>query len=189
MIEKGDIKMEKKQISNEQMKSIVTAAILFVIGVLFCCSLTFGARGLSWLIGVSISITGIMFLINTVKARKSIANLPGFLGAVLIGFGIMFILERMANIIISFIPWGLIAVGATLATDAFLVKFVKKNATTARFVVELVLGLLTAALGICLKVISGFADYAAAMLGAFMIVYAILMVFNALTKKETVDAE
>lgn len=187
MTERGDIKMEKKQMSNEQMKSIVTAAILFVIGVLFCCSLTFGARGLSWLIGVSISITGIIFLINTVKARKSIANLSGFLGAILIGFGIMFISDRMADIIINFVPWCLIAIGATLAIDAFLVKFVKKDATTTRFVGELVLGLLAVALGVCLKVITGFANYATAMLGAFMIVYAILMVFNALTKTQIAE--
>lgn len=166
------------------MKSIVVAAIVFVIGVLLCCSLTFGARGLSWLIGVSISVAGVMFLVNTIKATKGIANMHGFLGTVLIGFGIMFIADRMANIIIGFIPWCLIAIGATLAVDAFLAKFVKKNATIAKFVGELIFGLVTVALGICLKVISGFGDYAAAMLGAFLIVYAVLMIFNALTKKE-----
>ncbi|MBQ8356546.1 MAG: hypothetical protein IJX39_01935 [Clostridia bacterium] len=175
--------MEKKQLNGVQMRGLVIAYILLVTGILLSCSISYGVRGLSFLIGFSISITGLLYVTNSVRTKKSIANMHGMLGMILIAFGIMFIVNQMAVIITGFIPWGLIAIGSTLLIDAFLIKFIKKDASTSKFVGELIIGAASIALGICLKVISGFLSYAPMMLGIVLIVYAVFMIFNIFNKK------
>ncbi len=179
----------KNQLSDEQTRKLLVAAAVLAIGVLLCCSLEFGSRGLDWLMGLSISASGVILIINSIIKNVGIANARGFIGALLIGVGVAFISSRAASEIINFIPWCVIAAGATLIIDAFLIKFIRKTMSTVKFILEITFGALIVALGICLKVIEEVSVYTAVILGAFLIVCSILMVVGALKQKTSVSSK
>ncbi|MGN1207575.1 MAG: hypothetical protein ACI4SP_04685 [Eubacteriales bacterium] len=169
--------MEKK-LTHENMKDIVTAAIVFVIGVLFCCSLAMGMRGLSWLVGLSLMVAGTLYFVNSILRKKALATMEGIIGAAIFAFGFFFIANELANLVVAYIPWLLICVGAVIFIDAFLRKFLRKDKSTSGFVAQLIIGAASLALGICLRFVPGFGDFTALMLGILLIVYAVFLVVN-----------
>ena len=70
-----------KKIGQEGMRSLVVAAVVFVIGVLFCCSMSMGLNGLSWLIGFSLMVAGILYFVNSIAHKKALATMEGVMGA------------------------------------------------------------------------------------------------------------
>ncbi|MGM9666346.1 MAG: hypothetical protein ACI3XX_07400 [Eubacteriales bacterium] len=179
--------MENK-LNQENMKSFVTAMIVFVIGVLFCCSLSMGMQGLSWLIGFSLIIAGILYFANSVIHKKALATMEGVIGAAIVAFGVFFIANSLASLIMKYIPWLLIAVGAAVFADSFLKKFIHKVGT-GKFVFELIFGAACIALGFCLKFIAGFGDFTALILGVVMIVYAVFLIVNIFVRKAKDEGE
>ena len=177
--------MEKEKLSNEQKSSLFTSIIIFVIVVLFCCSRAMGVTGTSWLIGISLAVTGITFLINAVIQYKSMLNTTGILGSALLAFGAMFTVQDLAQVIFNYIPFFLIIVGAVIFIDAFLRKFAKKEITTGVCVCQILIGLGTLALGFCLKFIASFAEFASLVLGLIIIAYSLIAIASVFTNKKS----
>jgi len=176
--------MENKKLSNEQKSSLFTSIIIFVIGVLFCCSRAMGVTGTSWLIGISFAVTGITFLVNAVIQHKSMINSAGILGTALLAFGAIFTVQDLAQVIFNFIPFFLIVGGVVIFIDAFLRKFAKKEISTGNCLFQILVGLGTSALGFCLKFIASFAEFASLILGLIIIAYSLISIASVFVNKK-----
>jgi len=100
-----------KKLSSEELKTIIIAVLLMVIGILFCCSLSIGIEGLSVVIGLILLIVGILFLINCFVGNNGILGIESIVGIVLLALGIMFMIHKLAGLIFAYIPWLLIIFG------------------------------------------------------------------------------
>lgn len=173
------------KLSVEQLKNLVIAVLLMVIGILFCCSLAMGIEGLSIIIGIILLVIGILFLINSIVGSKDVLTTGGLTGVVISTLGVMFMVNKLAGIIFVFIPWFLIILGSVVILDAFLGKFFRGENSTLEFVIKLIVGIISFVLGVCLRIIDGFAEYASIMLGILMIIYSTYMIFMVFTKGNT----
>ena len=174
-----------KSLGIDELKTIVIASLLIVIGILFCCSLAMGISGLSVIIGLIIIILGALFVLNSIFTSSSLLTTGGLGGVFIVAFGIMFIASNLAGIIFAYIPWLLVVLGAALIADALLAKFWRKEQNTFDFVLKLVVGGVSLVLGICLMTIEGFMEYSSIVLGILMIVYGIYITFNQFISKKS----
>lgn len=174
--------MSKKKFNNQEIKILIISAIIFVIGVLFCFSLAMGTNGVSLLIGISMIVVGIMFVVNSVARDKSFVTSTGLSGAAVVAFGLMFCARSMAGLIFDYLPYLLIVVGVCFVADAFLKRINNNQLNVLSFVVELLFGCVVLAFGVCLKFVNGFSDYASLVLGAILIVYAVVSACKVLLK-------
>lgn len=137
--------MSNKHFQNNHTRTIVVSCIALVIGILLCCSISLGDL-LSWFIGIAVALCGAMYVVNSILQSKTVLNADAILGAVLIAFGVMFIKDSLANIIVGFLPYLMIAIGIVVLTDAFLAKFLR-NCALAVFIVMLIVGTIITTLG------------------------------------------
>ncbi len=176
--------MNIKNLSKDRLGCVVWGCIVLVIGILFCCSLSFGITGLSYLIGISIIAAGLIWAATTGIQRKSLITASGFLSTTLMAFGIMFIMRRLASIVVDFIPWFMISAGVFIIIDAFLLKFARNDNSLAKFIAELVIGVVSATLGFLVKFVNGWDKFSATVLGAILVIYALYTIFIAIFKKD-----
>ena len=179
--------MLPNDLKKNQTRTIIVACITLVIGVLFCCSLTF-ADGLSWLIGGSLCFTGILCVINSIIQAKSLLTLDGILGAVSTAFGIMFIIKQLAQVLLDFVPYLMIAIGLIMIVEAFLARFARYN-SLAVFIIALVVGTSFTALGFCLMFIKSWARVAALIFGVILIVVSLYALITTVLAKKNARNE
>ena len=173
--------MLPKSFTNNKPRTIVVSSITLILGVLFCCSMSFGS-GLSWLIGGTLCFAGILYIINSIVYAKSMLTMYGLLGAGAISFGVMFIIKQLALILVAFVPFLLIAIGVVVLIDAFLSKFVRYSSTLT-FVIMLVAGALITTLGFCLMFIGALSKIAAIVFGCILIVASLYTLISLALKK------
>lgn len=171
------------KLNSEQMKPLILSVILMIVGILFCCSLAMGIEGLSVVLGVIMLIIGILYIVNSITQNNSIISIDGIIGVVIVSLGMVFIIHKLAGIIFSFIPWFLIVFGIVLLSDSLLGKFYLKNDNNLIFIVKIIAGTLSVAVGICLKVIDGFLEYSALIIGILLILYSGYLLFRTFLKK------
>ena len=172
-----------KSLGIEELKTIIIASLLIVIGILFCCSLAMGISELSVIIGLILIIIGALFLLNSVFGGTGLLSHLGLSGVVVLSFGIMFIASKLAGIIFAYIPWFLVVLGSVVIIDSLLGKFMRGEKNTFEFIIKIIIGISSLALGLCLMFIDGFMEYSSIVLGIFMIVYGIYIIFTKFTKK------
>ena len=176
-----------KSLNVDELKTIVCASLLIVIGLLFCCSLAMGISGLSVIIGLIIIILGALFMLNSVFTNNSLISAGGLGGIFIVTFGIMFISNNLAVIIFAYIPWLLVVLGTALILDALLAKFWRKENNSFDFILKIVVGGVSLILGLCLMLIEGFMEYSSIVLGILLIVYGIYIIFNQFIHKKPVN--
>lgn len=164
-----------KKLNLDQLKTMIVAVMLLIVGVLFCCSLAIGIDGLSIIVGLVLVIVGAVALVNSILGYKTIYTQLGVLGCVFMALGIMFLAYKLAGVIFLFIPWFLVVVGVAMMIDSVLGRFVFGSDGNVSFAIKLVLGIVAFTLGLCLRLIEGFGEYASVMMGVLMIVLAIYM--------------
>ena len=175
-----------KKLSSDELKSVVVAVLLMIVGVLFCCSLSIGIDGLSVIIGLILMVIGVLCLANLIISSKGLLSIEGIVGVGLLSLGILFISSKLAGIIFEYIPWLLLVLGCVITIEALIDRFLKKHDSLIRFIIALVVGVLSIILGLCLKLINGFMEYASIMLGILLIVYAgYLLYLSFFTSKTT----
>ena len=179
--------MLPNNLKKNQTRTIVTACITLIIGVLFCCSLTF-ADGLSWLIGGSLCFTGILCVINSIIQVKSLLTVDGVVGTVATAFGVMFIIKQLAQVLLDFVPYLMIAIGVIMIVEAFLSKFARYN-SLALFIIALIVGTSFTALGFCLMFIEAWARVAALIFGVILIVVSLYTLITILLAKKNARNE
>ena len=173
--------MLPKSFTNNKPRTIVVSSITLILGVLFCCSMSFGS-GLSWLIGGTLCFAGILYIINSIVYAKSMLTMYGLLGAGAISFGVMFIIKQLAQILVDYVPYLMIAIGVVVLIDAFLSKFVRYSSTLT-FVIMLVSGALITTLGFCLMFIGALSKIAAIVFGCILIVASLYTLISLALKK------
>ncbi len=175
--------MSNKHLENNHTRTIVVSCIALVIGILLCCSISLGEL-LSWFIGIAIALCGVMYVVNSILQKKTVLNADAILGAILVAFGVMFIKDELANIIIGFLPYLMIAIGLVILGDAFLAKFTR-NCSLTIFIVMLIVGTAITTLGFCFMFIGAWADALSIALGCLLIiisVYSLITTFVAKSK-------
>ncbi len=174
--------MLPKNLTANRTRTIIVSCITLVLGVLFCCSMSFGA-GLSWLIGGALCFAGILYVVNSIIELKSLLTMYGILGAGAISFGIMFIINQLAQVLVDYVPYLMIAIGVVVLVDAFLSKFARYNSTLL-FVIMLVVGTCVTALGFCLMFIPALSKIAAIVFGCILIVASLYTLISLAIKKK-----
>jgi hypothetical protein len=144
-----------------------------------------GINGLSMIAGFILLIIGILFVINAILIGKNVFTTNGMLGVVLFTLGLMFMVHKLAGIIVTFIPWFMIVLGGVIIIDAFLGKYSRNNESLTTFIIKIVVGSIALILGLCLRLIDNFAEYAAVIMGVLMIIYSGYLIFLAFTSKNT----
>lgn len=178
--------MANKQLKNDEIARIVYIVVMIVFGVLFCCSMSLVTSTLSIVIGIALIIASLAMLITSYLETRSITTMSGFMSAAILAFGILFIVNNLAGIIFSYIPYILIVWGFYMFVDAFLLRFVRHNNSILIFVIELVLGAVAITLGFCLLYVDGFYEYAGLIFGIILIlagVYQLLQLFSKKPRK------
>ncbi len=160
--------MLPKKFTSNKTRTIIVACITLVLGVLFCCSMSFGS-GLSYLIGGSLCFAGILFIINSIIEARALVTVNGVVGFGALSFGIMFMIKQLAGILLDYVPYLMIAIGVLLLVDAFLSKFARYN-STVQFVITLVFGTVLTTLGFCLMFIPALSKIAAVVFGCMLII-------------------
>lgn len=158
-----------------KVSNIIWACALLIVGILFCFSLSYGVKGLSYIIGIAIIVTGIGIAISTIKSYKSTLTVMCFFSSFLVAFGIVFISKQLAGIIIDVIPWMLIIIGIMIFGDGFLLQYVRKMNVPVKFIIEVVLGALIFVFGLVVKYAKGWDEYSALVLGIALIVYSVYL--------------
>lgn len=161
------------QINDKSNLPFICAIIMFVVGILFCCSLLVGITALSIIIGFLLILSGAMFVINCIINSSTVFSVDGLLGMSLVSLGIVVLSNNLASIIFLFIPWMLIVFGAGCFLEAFLTR---NNIDQKIFIIELIIGIISIILGLCLLLINGFMEYALIVLGILMVIYSIVLV-------------
>lgn len=176
--------MENKQpkLSNKDLKALIVAAILAVIGILFCISPALGNKALSYIIGTALIIAGVVGVINSFTDKKSLLTTDAILGAAIVAFGMLYAGNELTWLIFNYVPFLLMCIGVVIIVDA-IIKKIKFNQTD-KFIIELILGVLTLALGICLKFIGVLNEHTSLMLGIVLVVYAVYSFTTVFVRKD-----
>ena len=162
-------------VKNQDKTNLLTRAIIsLVMGVMFCLSLISSTKTLSIIFGIVFIISGTVMIISTMIKKLSLLAPSGLFGCAFIAFGVFAIFDDLVNVVLSLIPWILIALGVVAILDSFLLMFVRKEKNkTGLFIAELLVGIALLVAGICLKFITNFTKFAGLIFGVSLIVYSI----------------
>ena len=163
---------------NNHVIAIVEAALIVVIGVLFCCSKAMGEAALSWVIGVSFMLGGVGLWALGLAEKKALFNAEGLLGSLLFAFGLSFGLAHLASVLFYIAVWLLIIGGSVILLDVILRIALRKDRNTLGIVIEAIIGAVSLTLGLCLYLIPEFGQFAAIILGVMLILYGVFMFVN-----------
>ena len=163
-----------KKLTSASIVQIVKAAFVLVLGILFCISQVAGV--LSVIIGISLIVVGALYIVNAYLKDKRLLTSDGVMGILFVAFGIVFWENTMMAQVLALSPWILISAGVVVIADSVLRAFVAYSIDMKNFVIELAIGIIVLALGICLKAIPAFAEFTSIMVGIVLVVYALMMI-------------
>ena len=175
--------MAKKKLSNDNIAVLVYAIVLFVLGVLFCC--TNFVDVISTIIGVVFIVAGAAFILVSLIQEKSIITGSALLGGLLIAIGIACIVDGFIGAILNIVIWAMIVLGAVLIVDSILRITVRKDKNMLAFGIELGLGVISFVLGMCLKFVPEFGEYVSIVLGVLLILYAVYLILTVFVMKKS----
>lgn len=170
---------------NSRIVTFIEAAVVLVVGILFCCSNAMGTEALSIIGGIVFIAVGAFAILSGIVVERRTFGATGIGGAFMLAFGIFFIVANvMGQYLFTFLPLLLIVLGCVILVDALLAILSKENIMSV--ILELVIGLVALVLGICLWCIDDFRTAAGIVLGIVLIVYAVILVIEALSSKKLI---
>ncbi len=170
-----------KKLTNKQISTLIVAGIILSIGVLFCFHEALSGI-ISYIIGASISLVGLVMIIMTAVSERNLFNQEGIFGTFIIALGIFFAINDFIRNIFDFIPYFLVGAGALLIGDSFFKLF--EDRKTAAFIFELLAGIAILVVGILLFTLYNFKKYTYMVLGIAMIVFALyILIVRFIVKK------
>ena len=170
----------KNSISNN-LSTLIFALAVLALGILFCC---FGVFAISYILGGFVIFVAVLFAVNSIARTRALLTLNGLVGAILATIGAMIIAKNLAGLLLSFIPFILISVGALIIADAFLRFFWRRDVSGAVFGVEIAVGVFVCVAGLCVLFIDDWANFASVVFGIALIVYSIFLTVTTLLKGE-----
>ena len=173
--------MSNKRLSSDKLNMLLFAGAVLLLGIMFCC---FGAWALSYILGGFVIFIGVLFVINSIARMKVLFTINGLVGALLGTLGAMIIVNNLAGLLLSFIPWIMVSVGALITADAFLRYFLRRDIQATMFATEIAVGVLVVLAGLGVMLIDNWANFAAVVFGIALIIYSIyLFITTAINKK------
>ena len=170
-----------KKLTNKQISTLILAGIILSVGILFCFHQALSGI-ISYILGASIGLVGIVIIIMTAISERNLFNQEGFFGVFIIALGVFFAVNDFVKNIFDFIPYFLVGGGALLIGDSFFKLF--EDRKTAAFIVELLAGIAILVVGILLFTVHDFKKYTYMVLGIAMIVFALyILIVRFLVKK------
>lgn len=172
----------KRTISNN-LGTLIFALAVLALGIMFCC---FGVWALSYILGGFVIFIGVIFVINSISRTQVLLTINGIVGVILGALGALVIAHNLAGLLLSFIPWILISIGALIIADSFLRFFWRRGVPATVFGLEIVVGLLVCAAGLCVLFIDDWANFASVVFGIALIIYSIYLIAATLTRKDVI---
>jgi uncharacterized membrane protein HdeD (DUF308 family) len=173
--------MEKKKINPRKWKSLLFAVIFLAIGIALCFTAKIGTEKLSVFCGVVLLFVGALYIVRSLILEKAVLTAEGVKGAIIVVFGVAFILKDFVTIAADLIPYFLFAIGGEALAEAFLKRFVMKQEGLVRFILQLVVGVALVALSICIK-FTAFGEYTLTVTGVLFIVMAAFIALSSFVK-------
>ena len=172
--------MSTKRLSSNDVRTIIFACAILVLGILFCC---FGAWALSYILGGFVIFIGVLFVMNSIIRTHLLLTTNGLVGVVLGALGTMIIVHNLAGLLLSFIPWIMISVGALVIADAFLRYFLRRSIGGRILATEIAVGSLITLMGFGVLFVANLADFTAVVFGALLVIYALYVIISTLVKR------
>ncbi|MBR1867033.1 MAG: DUF308 domain-containing protein [Clostridia bacterium] len=161
--------------------NVITAVVTIAIGASFCISFNNATDTINTLMGIVLIIAGCLNIALFIVNNQSLINGAGIWSALLIALGIYFIQAQPVNLLINFIPWVLIAMGALFVVDALLGLFRKEGFPS--FILGVIIGLAALALGICLVSFESFRNVSSLIFGIIIVLYGVFQLVSAFTNR------
>ena len=172
--------MSTKRLSSNDVSTIIFACAILVLGILFCC---FGSWALSYILGGFVIFIGVLFVMNSIIRTHLLLTTNGLVGVVLGALGTMIIVHNLAGLLLSFIPWIMISVGALVIADAFLRYFLRRSIGGRILATEIAVGALISLVGFGVLFIENLADFTAVVFGALLVIYAMYVIISTFVKR------
>lgn len=173
--------------SKNKTIAIIEAAIILVIGVLFCFERSMGISLISTILGVSTVVGGVVFLGLGFFGKKSFLKIDSFIGAFLISLGILFFDVNIFSTILHFLNILLITFGGLILADGLLGRFYRHENSQVKFVFKLILGVIVVTVGILLLTVESFRDFSSIVFGACLIAFSLYFLVMTLSDKTPED--
>jgi len=179
-----EINMANNKLSNEQTRSIISAAVLLIIGILLCIEPAVGDV-ISIIIGVAFLAAAAILIIYSLVQEKSIITGVALLGGILLVIGLMFVVDQSTFKIVNYCAtWLLIVFGAIFIVDSIIRIAWRNRKDVVGFVIEFLIGAAAFTIGMCMRFVDEFRGYEILILGLVIVIYALyLLVFTFLGKK------
>ena len=172
--------MSNKRLTSDKFNMLIFAGAVLVLGILFC---GFGAWALSYVLGGFVIFIGVLFVINSIARMQVLFTINGLVGALLSTLGVMMIVNNLGGLLLSFVPWIMLSVGALITADAFLRYFLRRDVHGTMFAAEIAVGVLVVLAGLGVMLIDNWANFASVVFGIALIIYSIyLFITTALNK-------
>ena len=177
-------KTVKKALSDDKTKQIVIAAVLIVLGILFCVSVA-ALDVISIIIGAGFIAAGAVLAISELVRKKSLATGVAGVGALLIAFGLAIILANWLGALTQLLILVLIVFGAFYIVDSLLLILWRDKKNVVGFVIEFLIGAAAFTLGMCMYFgVAEFGKYANLIFGLILILYGAYMLIIAFARKK-----
>lgn len=173
-----------KIVIKKESADIIRAVIILVIGILFCFSKALGEKALSIIFGASFIVAGLVVILIPIIGKKHLLTPAVLLGCFALAFGIFSIVNNIVSFILQIIPWVLIVIGGVSILDVILMLVQRKEKNIPLLIIEIILGAGFLALGICLLLVNGFAEFAGLVFGIALIIYASYQLINMISEKK-----
>ena len=160
------------------------AITLLVIGILFCFNLA--SRTVSLVAGIVLILLGVVNLLSFVLGHLSMINSSLFSNAFVITLGIYFIIKDIVSIVIDYVPYLMIVVGAIIIIDAILGKVMRKeNSNLMKFIIILLIGIIILTVGLLIVFVPEIHSRVNLFIGIVLIVYSIYLLVNMAVKSRS----
>jgi hypothetical protein len=171
-------------------ETLIQSIVYIVIGVLLCLSVINFNEMMGWMIGLSLLIAGVLLILISAVSMKSLLTINGLAGSLLVAFGLLFIPNCVPGVGLAYdliIALIMMTLGALFLVEAFIGIFNKRP--TVGTVVLFLFGAAFFTVGMLLWFLPEFRRFAGLMLGIFLIVYGVLIIISAATKKDFIIVE
>ena len=174
---------KKKTLSDATTRQVVVAAVLIVLGILFCVSIA-ALDVINVIIGVGFIVAGAVLLVAELVKHKSISTSSGILGGILVAFGVAIIVLNWLGALATLLVIALMVIGALYIVDSVLLIAWRDRKNVKGFAVELAIGAVAFTLGMCLWFVPEFGEFANLVFGIILILYGLYLLVDAFLRKK-----
>ena len=159
-----------EKLISKRTTSLMVAIVLLIAGILFCISPAIGEASAGIVIGIGVTLIGIIWAVKDFLVSKELISRGVIIGSLIVALGVYFMADgSIVSIIIGVIPYVLIVTGGCVVADAILLKTVRDKNNDKKFAIELTIGLVAIVLGSLILALGFFRKALAVIIGALLI--------------------